>query len=75
MKIPFDRGNEKIFIEEKKQSRIVVLSVRSKNFKQSIAGFYTCEVSNDFETLTSTGFVRIKNPGIEYFFSLKYPYF
>ncbi len=66
---------KKFSLKKKKQSRIVVFSIRSKNFKESIAVFYTCEVSNDFETLTSTGFVRIKNPGIEYFFSLKYPYF
>ncbi|CAF4324331.1 unnamed protein product, partial [Rotaria sordida] len=33
------------------------------NLKESEAGFYTCEASNGFQTLTSTGFVRVKNPG------------
>jgi hypothetical protein len=37
-------------------------SIRLKNPKESISGFYTCEVSNEFQTLTSTGFVRVKTP-------------
>ncbi|CAF3502595.1 unnamed protein product [Rotaria sp. Silwood1] len=37
-------------------------SIYLNNLKESEAGFYTCEVSNGFQTLTSTGFVRVKNP-------------
>ncbi|CAF3313997.1 unnamed protein product [Rotaria socialis] len=37
-------------------------SINLKNLKESEAGFYTCEVSNGFQTLASTGFVRVKNP-------------
>ncbi|CAF3750928.1 unnamed protein product [Adineta steineri] len=40
-------------------------SIRLKNLKESQAGFYTCEVSNGFQTLTSTGFVRVQNPDID----------
>jgi hypothetical protein len=68
MKILFDRGNNKNLIAEKgKKSKVdfSVFSIRLRNLKESIAGFYTCEVSNGFQILTSTGFVRIKNPGIE----------
>ncbi|CAF3964006.1 unnamed protein product [Rotaria sordida] len=36
-------------------------SIRLKNLKESQTGFYTCEVSNGLQTLTSTGFVRVKN--------------
>ncbi|CAF0791486.1 unnamed protein product [Rotaria sp. Silwood1] len=36
-------------------------SIRLKNLKESQTGFYTCEVSNGFQTLISTGFVRVKN--------------
>ena len=39
-------------------------SIRLNNLKESEAGFYTCEVMNGFQTVTSTGFVRVKNPGI-----------
>ena len=39
-------------------------SIRLKNLKESEAGFYTCEVSNGFQTLSSTGFVRVKNSGM-----------
>jgi hypothetical protein len=46
----------------------LIFSIRLRNLKESIAGFYTCEVSNGYEILTSTGFVRVKNPGIEYFY-------
>ncbi|CAF1225963.1 unnamed protein product [Adineta ricciae] len=37
-------------------------SIRLNNLKEAEAGFYTCEVSNGFQTLSSTGFVRVKNP-------------
>ncbi|CAF2677173.1 unnamed protein product [Rotaria sp. Silwood2] len=37
-------------------------SINLNNLKESEAGFYTCEVSNGFQTLISTGFVRVKNP-------------
>ncbi|CAF3544593.1 unnamed protein product [Adineta steineri] len=37
-------------------------SIRLNNLKESEAGFYTCEVSNGFQTISSTGFVRVKNP-------------
>jgi len=67
MKILFDRGNVKICLKKKTKSRVLIFSIRLRNLKESIAGFYTCEVSNGFEILTSTGFVRVKNPGIEYF--------
>jgi hypothetical protein len=40
-----------------------LLSIRLSNLKESEAGFYTCEISNGFQTLTSTGFVRVKNSG------------
>ncbi|CAF1550284.1 unnamed protein product [Adineta ricciae] len=40
-------------------------SIRLKNLKESQAGFYTCEASNGFQTLTSTGFVRVQNLDID----------
>ena len=40
-----------------------VISIRLRNLKDTEAGFYTCEVSNGFETISSTGFVRVKNAG------------
>ncbi|CAF4470979.1 unnamed protein product, partial [Rotaria sp. Silwood2] len=40
-------------------------SIRLKNLKESQTGFYTCEVSNGWQTLTSTGFVRVKNSGFD----------
>lgn len=58
----------KNFSEKEKKLNFCIYSIRLRNIKESIAGFYTCEVSNGFETLTSTGFVRVKNPGIEYYF-------
>ena len=33
-----------------------------------MAGFYTCEVSNNYQILTSTGFVRVKNSSTISFF-------
>ncbi|CAF0989754.1 unnamed protein product [Rotaria magnacalcarata] len=40
-------------------------SIRLNNLKESQTGFYTCEVSNGFQTLTSTGYVRMKNSDID----------
>ncbi|UJR30656.1 hypothetical protein I4U23_018180 [Adineta vaga] len=37
-------------------------SIRLNNLKETEAGFYTCEVSNGFQTISSTGYVRVKNP-------------
>ncbi len=65
LKIPFDRG--KNFLFQKKIFKIFVFSIRLKNLKESISGFYTCEASNDYQTLTSTGFVRVKNPSNFFF--------
>lgn len=42
---------------------LFLFSIHLNTLKESEAGFYTCEVSNGFQTLTSTGFVRVKNPG------------
>ena len=36
-------------------------SLRLKNPRDSMSGFYTCEVSNEYQTLTSTGFIQTKN--------------
>lgn len=38
-------------------------SIRLENLKEADTGFYTCEISNGFESKTSTGFVRLKNLG------------
>ncbi len=48
----------------KEENKYFSFSIRLNNLKESEAGFYTCEVSNGFQTLTSTGFVRVKNPGM-----------
>ncbi|UJR15936.1 hypothetical protein I4U23_002856 [Adineta vaga] len=45
--------------------RLFRSSIRLKNLKESQAGFYTCEVSNGFQTLISTGFVRVQNLDID----------
>ena len=42
----------------------MIFSLRLSNLKESHAGFYTCEASNSFQTITSTGFVRVKNSSI-----------
>lgn len=67
MKILFDQGNKNKEIDLlQKERSVFFFSIRLRNVKESFAGFYTCEVSNGFETLTSTGFVRVKNPGFQY---------
>ena len=38
-------------------------SLQIKHLKESQAGFYTCEASNGFHSVTSTGFVRVQAPG------------
>jgi hypothetical protein len=48
----------------KENTMCFFFSIRLNNLKETEAGFYTCEVSNTYQTLTSTGFVRVKNPGI-----------
>ncbi|CAF4505956.1 unnamed protein product [Rotaria socialis] len=40
-------------------------SIRLNNLQESQTGFYTCEVSNGFQILTSTGYVRMKNSDID----------
>lgn len=42
-------------------------SIQLNNLRETEAGFYTCEVTNKFQTMSSTGFVRVKNPvGIDH---------
>jgi hypothetical protein len=64
IKVHTDRGNEPNSKEIKREYNVLFFSIRLNNLKETEAGFYTCEVSNTYQTLTSTGFVRVKNPGI-----------
>ena len=43
---------------------LLSFSIHFNSLRESEAGFYTCEADNGFQTLRSTGFIRVKNPGI-----------
>lgn len=61
--LDFVRGNVKKRISLMISNRFQISSLLIKHLKESQAGFYTCEVSNEYKTLVSTGFVRVQNLG------------